>query len=61
MAPKLNVIIASTRPGRIGPVFAKWFVEFAREQGKFDPVLVDLADFNLPVYDEFEASAARPV
>jgi NAD(P)H-dependent FMN reductase len=52
LAPRLNVIIASTRPGRIGPVFAKWFEDFARRHGKFEPVLVDLADFNLPVYDE---------
>lgn len=52
MAPRLNIIIASTRPGRVGPVFAKWFEGFAREHGKFDVALVDLADFNLPVYDE---------
>jgi NAD(P)H-dependent FMN reductase len=52
LAVRLNVIIASTRPGRIGPVFAKWFVQFARGHGKFEPVLVDLAEFNLPVYDE---------
>ena len=52
MTLRLNVIIASTRPGRVGPVFGKWFDNFARTHGKFDPVLVDLADFNLPVYDE---------
>lgn len=52
MAPKLNIIIASTRPGRVGPSIARWFEAFAREHGKFEPVLVDLADFELPVYDE---------
>lgn len=52
MTLRLNVIIASTRPGRVGPVFGKWFDNFARQHGKFDPALVDLADFNLPVYDE---------
>mgnify|MGYP001372356252 CR=1 FL=1 len=31
---------------------AEWFHGFAREQGSFDAELVDLADFNLPVYDE---------
>ncbi|CUA84269.1 NAD(P)H-dependent FMN reductase [Chelatococcus sambhunathii] len=49
---RLNVIIASTRPGRIGPSVAKWFHGFAVKQGAFDTHLVDLADFHLPVYDE---------
>ena len=52
MTHKLNIIIGSTRPGRVGPVFAKWFADFAREHGKFEPVLVDIADFNLPVFNE---------
>jgi len=52
MKPRLNVIIASTRPDRIGPTVAKWFDAFAREHGAFDVHLVDLADFKLPVYDE---------
>jgi|GEM_PF-2704855 len=29
MALKLNVVICSTRPGRIGPSVATWFQEFA--------------------------------
>lgn len=49
---KLHVIIASTRPGRVGPSIAKWFAEYAQTHGKFDVELVDLAEFNLPVYDE---------
>jgi len=52
LAQQLNIIIASTRPGRVGPVFARWFENFAREHSRFAPVLVDLADFNLPVFDE---------
>ena len=52
MAPRLNIIIGSTRPGRVGPSMASWFDGFAREHGAFEPVLVDLADFDLPVYDE---------
>ena len=54
MTLKLHTIVASTRPGRIGPSIAQWFNEFAAEHGKFDPVLVDLADFNLPLFDEPE-------
>ena len=54
MALKLHVIICSTRPGRVGPAVANWFHQLAVQQGQFDAVLVDLADFNLPVYDEPE-------
>ncbi len=49
---KLKVLIASTRPGRVGPAIVQWFHEFARADGQFDVELLDLADFNLPVYDE---------
>jgi NAD(P)H-dependent FMN reductase len=52
MKPKLHIIIASTRPGRVGPSVAKWFNEYVAEHGKFEPVLVDLADFDLPLFDE---------
>lgn len=52
MKPRLHIIIASTRPGRIGPSVAQWFETFAREQGAFDVQLVDLAEFSLPLYDE---------
>lgn len=52
MKPKLHVIICSTRPGRVGPKIARWFHDFAQANGKFDSVLIDLAEFNLPVFDE---------
>lgn len=54
MALKLHTIICSTRPGRVGPPVANWFHELAVQDGKFEAVLVDLAEFNLPVYDEPE-------
>lgn len=59
MAPRLHTIVASTRPGRVGPVIARWFHEFAKAHGKFDAHLVDLADFNLPVYDEPQHPSRR--
>ena len=49
---KLQAIICSTRPGRVGPSIAEWFDSLANAQGAFTSELVDLADFNLPVYDE---------
>jgi len=48
----LQVIVASTRPGRLGPLVAAWFYGYAREHGKFDAELVDLAAVALPLYDE---------
>ena len=52
MALKLNIIIGSTRPGRVGPVVAQWISQAAIEHGIFDVELVDLADFRLPLLDE---------
>jgi len=52
MKPKLDVVIASTRPGRIGPRVAEWFAGYARKHDQFDVRLVDLAEFDLPMYNE---------
>jgi NAD(P)H-dependent FMN reductase len=51
-SPKLHTIILSTRPGRVGLSVGQWFHEFASAHGGFDAELVDLADFDLPLYDE---------
>jgi NAD(P)H-dependent FMN reductase len=50
--PKLHVIIASTRPGRVGPAIAAWFHGFAVRQAGFEVELIDLAEVNLPLLDE---------
>ncbi|MGH8274810.1 MAG: NADPH-dependent FMN reductase [Gammaproteobacteria bacterium] len=52
MPPELHIVICSTRPGRVGPSVARWFHGFVESHSKFNAQLVDLADFNLPVYDE---------
>jgi NAD(P)H-dependent FMN reductase len=52
LAPKLHVIVCSTRPGRVGPAIGRWVHEAAGRHGGFDPVLVDLAEVDLPIYDE---------
>lgn len=54
MPLKLHTVICSTRPTRIGPVVASWFQEIAAGHGQFDASLVDLKDFDLPVFDEPE-------
>jgi NAD(P)H-dependent FMN reductase len=50
--PKLLIIIASTRPGRIGVPVANWFVEQATAHGGFEVELSDLYELDLPLLDE---------
>ena len=50
--PVLQVIVGSTRPGRVGLPIAQWFLGLAAECGEFEVELLDLAEFNLPLYDE---------
>lgn len=49
---KLYVIIASTRPGRVGLPVGQWFFERAQAHGKFEVELVDLKEVGLPFLDE---------
>jgi len=48
----LQMIVASTRESRKGPAVAAWALERARAHGKFRIELVDLAEVNLPLFDE---------
>ncbi len=48
----LHIISVSTREGRVGPAASAWFLEVARNHGKFNVEFVDLAEINLPVFDE---------
>lgn len=52
--PVLRIIIASTRPGRVGATIADWVIERAREHGGFQVDVTDLAELNLPMMDEPE-------
>lgn len=56
---KLQTIICSTRPGRVGPAVGRWFHDYAAQHGKFEAMLIDLADFNLPIYDEAQHPATQ--
>jgi NAD(P)H-dependent FMN reductase len=48
----LQIIITSTRPGRVGLPVGHWFAERARAHGGFDVEVLDLAEINLPFMDE---------
>ncbi len=50
--PQLSVVIASTRPGRVGDRFGHWFAEQARRHRGFEVDVVDLAEVGLPFFDE---------
>jgi Predicted flavoprotein len=49
---RIGIIIGSTRPGRVADQVARWVYDIAQKRGDAEYELVDLADFNLPVYDE---------
>jgi NAD(P)H-dependent FMN reductase len=50
--PTLMIVIASTRPGRIGLPLGRWMNERAAAHGAFEIDLVDLAELGLPFMDE---------
>lgn len=50
--PNLMIIIASTRPGRVGLPVADWFAGHARAHGSFEVELLDLLELGLPFMDE---------
>lgn len=50
--PNLMVVIASTRPGRVGLHVGQWVHRRAVEHPAFDVDLVDLAQLGLPFLDE---------
>jgi NAD(P)H-dependent FMN reductase len=49
---KLIVIIASTRPGRLGDQIGKWTADYAAANTDFEVSIADLAEINLPMFDE---------
>lgn len=50
--PTLMIVIASTRPGRVGLPVGEWFEAYALAHGGFDVDLADLAAIGLPFMDE---------
>ena len=50
--PRLLIIIASTRPGRVGLPVARWFEQRARGHGGLEVEMVDLAELDLPLMNE---------
>lgn len=57
--PRLTIIVASTRPRRVGRQIADWFAAHARGHGGFDVHIADLAEVDLPLLDEPYEPAER--
>jgi NAD(P)H-dependent FMN reductase len=59
---KIALIITSTRKGRVGAEVGKWLTPILTESLSSDATLttVDVADFNLPVFDEPSLPAMIP-
>lgn len=50
--PRLLVIIASTRDGRLGDPIGQWAAGAAARHGGFDVEVADLGEIDLPMFDE---------
>lgn len=50
--PRLGIIIGSTRPERMSKSIEDWVYTAANASDKFDVELIDLAEINLPFFDE---------
>jgi NAD(P)H-dependent FMN reductase len=52
--PLVQILVASTRPGRVGEPTARWIAERAEKHGAFALEIVDLAEVDLPMFAEPE-------
>lgn len=48
----IGIIVGSTRPGRVGRQVAEWVTEYGSKRNDADFELVDIEDYDLPVFDE---------
>lgn len=58
--PKIAVVISSIRPTRFGDKPARWIADHAAARGDIDVEIVDLRDYNLPLFDAPASDAWMP-
>lgn len=58
--PKIALIIGSTRQTRFADKPAQWLLKEAQKRTDMDIELVDLRDFDLPLFDEAASNAWMP-
>jgi NAD(P)H-dependent FMN reductase len=49
---KIAIVTGSTRPGRLNGQVAEWVLATAREHGGAEYEILDIADFDLPLFDQ---------
>lgn len=49
---KIQVIVGSTRPARVGRSIAQWIMNQVSQRPDVENELVDLADLHMPMLDE---------
>jgi NAD(P)H-dependent FMN reductase len=57
---KLKIIIGSTRPGRAADRVIPWIIPAARAHGGFEAEVIDLRDWELPMFGETFATVGDP-
>lgn len=57
---KLQIIVGSTRPGRVSDRVAKWVATEARQLPDSEVEVLDLLDYNLPFFDETMSPQFNP-
>ena len=55
--PRIAVIIGSTRKTRFADKPAQWILDKAQARRDWDVELVDIRDFDLPLFDEMASNA----
>lgn len=50
--PHIQVIVGTTRPGRVGRKIADWYLQAAQQRTDMTFELIDLAEIDLPLLDE---------
>ena len=58
--PKIALIITSTRAARVADLPAQWMLALAQARTDMTVELVDLRDFDLPLFDEPASNAYMP-
>lgn len=58
--PKIALIIGSTRPTRFADIPAQWMLAQAQARTDMTAELLDLRDFNLPLFAEMASNAWMP-
>ena len=58
--PKIALIIGSTRDARFADIPAQWMLTQAKARTDMDVELVDLRDFDLPMFNEVASNAWAP-